>query len=214
MKRLLLAIMTGLLVACAYTLWQTDLWDQTRYRLAVAGLVRSGSNEGFSGRRETLDSFAADDAAVKPGSVMLIGDSIVRSAPYRGDCLVNRGIGGERSDQLLANMRRWPSLDRAGAVIISIGINDVFQLRDEGLGARIAEILGQIDAPTYLLAMKAELPGIDRGNRVLKNACTGRCQFVDYPAVLIDDRIHLAAESYVALARRLPLNCPPRPAGH
>ncbi|MDQ3077220.1 MAG: hypothetical protein M3Q83_00075 [Pseudomonadota bacterium] len=205
-----IAVAAGIVLASAHLLWRTDIVDRISYQLAVYGLITPGGNEDVPGRAAALDAFRRDDPGVMPTALLLIGDSIVRRAPYRGACIVNRGIGGERSDQLLSNLDDWPSTGRVRGVVVSIGTNDVWQRRSEGLGQRVSEILGRIAAPTYLLGLSADLPGIAGANIELRRVCTGKCTFVEPVDALLGDGIHLAPAGYAKLARQLPLRCPVR----
>jgi len=175
--------------------------------MAYQDLAPQLDNESDPMRPAALARLADEDRAIPTGATILIGDSNVAHAPWHGDCLVNRGIGGERSDQLLANVADWRSLDRAEAVVIAIGTNDVWQWRAEGLEQRVAAIVQRIEAPTLLLGLSARLRGIDAANAALRRACTGRCRFIEPIDELGPDGIHLSQRGYQALAKRLALPC-------
>ncbi len=106
---------------------------------------------------------------------------------------------------MLANVADWRSLDRAEAVVIAIGTNDVWQWRAEGLEQRVAAIVRRIEAPTLLLGLSAKLRGIDAANAALRRACTGRCRFIEPIDDHGPDGIHLSQRGYQALAKRLAL---------
>lgn len=135
---------------------------------------------------------------IPPRSIVMLGDSIARRAPWNG---VNLGIDGLRSDQL--DLHRYPSLHQARAVILSLGTNDVWQLRASGLGVRVARILRQISAPVYLLAISSHHPGVDEANRQLRLACQRGCAFIGQTRYLSRDDTHLAPEGYAELAARI-----------
>jgi len=200
----LLLLLAAGLVALTFT---SGASNHVRNRLAYAGLVAQIGNEGDPGRAPILEHYDRTDSRVPAGATILIGDSIAQRAPFAGPCIANRGIGGERSDQLLANLGRWPSLDRAGAVVVAIGTNDVWQRRPQGLGQRVAAILDRIAAPVYLIGLSADLEGIVEANRELRRACRGGCTFIEPTAALAPDGIHLSAEGYERLAAQLPLRC-------
>lgn len=199
-----IVLLLGLLVVLAFRINADEL---VRDRLVTARLIPPRSNVTDPSRAPMLAVYDRTDHLVPAGATVLIGDSIVFRAPFAGPCIANRGIGGERSDQLLANLDRWPSIDRAGAVVIAIGTNDVWQRRPEGLGKRVSAILDRIEAPAYLLGLGSDLEGIDEANRELRRACRDNCTFVDPPKLLLDDGIHPAPQSYAELARQLPLDC-------
>ena len=173
-------------------------------RLAYADLVAQRDNLGDPSRPIMLAQYDREEPLVPAGAIILMGDSIAYKAPFEGRCIANRGIGGERSDQLLANLGRWPSLRRASAVVIAIGTNDVWQHRPEGLGKNVAAIIARIDAPTYVLGLSAKLRGVAEANRILRAACRGRCTFIESGGEVAPDGIHLAPAGYARLAAHLP----------
>lgn len=136
--------------------------------------------------------------SVPEGSVVILGDSIAQRAPWNG---VNLGVGGLRSDQL--GLSHYPPFNNARAVILSIGTNDVWQLRAEGLGGRVSSILRQIHAPVYLLAISSRHPGVDEANRELSSACNRNCTFIAPTKHLRRDDTHLTSEGYAELAARI-----------
>lgn len=181
--------------------------DWARDKLAYAGFVPQRDNEDDPSRAAAIDRYDRSDHLVPAGATILLGDSIAYKAPFAGPCIANRGLGGERSDQLLANLDRWPSIDRAGAVVIAIGTNDVWQRRPERLGENVAAILARIDAPVFLVGLPAELDGIADGNAMIRKACRKDCTFVDAIGARAEDGIHLSAEGYARIAALVPLDC-------
>ena len=206
--KLRIAAYSLLLVAgLVYLSFQTRLADRVRNRLAYADLVSQRSNESDPSRPYMLGEYDRGDPRVPLGATYIIGDSIAFRAPFEGPCIANRGIGGERSDQLLANLDRWPSLKRAGAVVIAIGTNDVWQHRPEPLEANVRALLDRIEAPTYLIGLTADLKGIAEANEVLRRTCVGKCTFIEPVAARAEDGIHLTAEGYRQIAAVAPLRC-------
>ncbi|MCY7340237.1 MAG: hypothetical protein LH465_09880 [Sphingomonas bacterium] len=203
-----IALYVVLLIAALWLLAvNSGLADRARSRLAYADLVAQRDNERDPSRPIMLAQYDREDRLVPAGATVLIGDSIAFKAPFMGRCIANRGIGGERSDQLLANLGRWSSLRRAGAVVIAIGTNDVWQHRPEGLGERVAAIVERIDAPIFVLGLSARLRGVPEANRALRRACRGRCTFVEPTGEVAPDGIHLSPRDYLNLAARLPREC-------
>lgn len=187
--------------------FQTGLANRVYTRLAYADLVPARANLTDPSRAAMLAHYDRSDPIVPAGATWFIGDSIAFNAPFDGPCVVKRGIGGERSDQLLANLRRWPSLARAGAVVIAIGTNDVWQDRPERLGENVRAILDRIEAPTYLVGLTANLGGIAEANEVLRRACVGNCTFIQPVDARHADGIHLTRAGYAQIAARAPLRC-------
>jgi len=77
------------------------------------------------------------DKDVPEGAVIFLGDSLVQGlaveavAPYS----INYGIDGDTTDGLVDRLPYYASLQRAGLIVIAIGINDLSRRSD-------AEILG------------------------------------------------------------------------
>ena len=178
-----------------------------RDKLAYAGLIAQRGNEDDPSRAAAILRYDRSDHLVPAGATILLGDSIAYKAPFAGPCVANRGLGGERSDQLLANLDRWPSIDRAGAVVIAIGTNDVWQRRQEHLGANVAAILARIEAPAFLVGLPADLDEIRDATAVLRRACGDGCTFIDPTGARAADGIHLSAEGYARIAAVAPLDC-------
>lgn len=207
MTRRSLALALLLLLALALLAGRSGLVEKFRDRLAYADIIPQRSNEGDPSRAAMIAEYDRADPLVPAGATILLGDSIAFRAPFTGRCVANRGLGGERSDQLLANLNRWRSIDRAGAVVVAVGTNDVWQDRPQRLGANIRAIVDHIAAPVYLIGLSAQIDGIAAANAVLRRACGPGCTFVDPGADLADDAIHLSPAAYAALGRRLPLRC-------
>ena len=197
-------LLVGGLVLLAFT---SGAVAWARNELAYAGLVAQRDNEDDPSRAAAIERYDREDHAVPAGATILLGDSIAYKAPFAGPCIANRGLGGERSDQLLANLERWPSLDRAGAVLIAVGTNDVWQRRPERLGKNVAAILARIDAPVFLVGLPADLDGIAEANAVLRAACGDGCTFIDPAGARAGDGIHLSAEGYARIAAIAPVDC-------
>ena len=176
-------------------------------RLAYAGLVPQRNNESDPTRAPMLKIYDQADHRVPAGATIFLGDSIAFKAPFGGPCFANRGIGGERSDQLLANLDRWPSIDRAGAVIVAIGTNDVWQWRADALGPNVAAILDRIEAPVTLIGLTADIDGIEQANAVLRGVCREGCTFLLPVGARAEDGIHLTANGYAQIAGQAGLRC-------
>lgn len=207
MRRRILAYSFLLLGGLVFLSFRTGIADRVRNHLAYADLVPQRGNEDDPSRAFTLAQYDLADPLVPAGATYFIGDSIAFKAPFEGPCIANRGLGGERSDQLLANFGRWPSLTRAGVVVIAIGTNDVWQDRPEQLGRNVAAILDRIEAPTYLIGLTADLGGIAEANEVLRRACVGKCSFIEPAGARAEDGIHLTPGGYAQIAAQAPLRC-------
>jgi hypothetical protein len=151
------------------------------------------------------------ESNVPAGAAIFLGDSITQRlvtsnvAPLS----VNYGIGWQRSDQLIESMKGYESIQRASAVYIAIGVNDLLQKRQDGIDGRYRTILQAIPARIpVVLSSVSPLPTLD--SDVVKGvrdagarACAERpgCVFVDLLALLPaaglqPDKVHLSAQGY------------------
>jgi len=156
------------------------------------------------------------DAAVPDGAVLFLGDShtcmLVTAAVAPNS--VNFGINGLTSEQLLENMPIYRSMERARAVCIMVGTNDLLSGHAEGLKQRYAAILAQVPArvpvifcsvPPLTNRPERGFPDVDQKARAaalaLRDVCAEdrRCRFVDVHALLDDapgtltaDGVHLS----------------------
>ena len=82
-------------------------------------------NRSFHSR--TLDCHARVEGNVPDGAVVFIGDSTIQglcvSAIAAG--AVNYGIAGDTTRGMLMRLPAYPSLDRARAIVVSVGVNDL-----------------------------------------------------------------------------------------
>ncbi len=164
------------------------------------------------------------DEFVPEKSVVFLGDSITQGlataavAPYS----VNYGIGGEITAELIDALPYYKSLHRARAIVLAIGINDIWQGRQQGLPERYSKILDALpkDRPLIWSSvmpvktnggwMKMKESDITEANRTIKSLCERRsnCIFVDTWNVLadsngriiqqyfLDDGIHPSSSGY------------------
>jgi len=165
------------------------------------------------------------DPSVPAGATLFLGDSITMCLSTAAVTArsVNFGIGWQRSDQLLASMDLYKSIERAARIVVTIGTNDLLQGRATGIEARYRAILAKIPARTEVV-MSSIPPlgnGVFPGRQIdadqvravvasAKTVCAAdrRCRFVDafqaltsshgqpLPGVLLADSIHLAPQGY------------------
>jgi len=160
------------------------------------------------------------DELVPEKSVVFLGDSITQSlvtaavAPYA----INYGIGGENTAELLDAIPSYKSLDRASAIVLAIGINDLAQGMKEGLNDRYQRIVAALPRENTLIwssvmpakGWKINSLDIVEANRTIKTLCQKRenCVFVDTWSFLADangqmiqhyfhgDGVHLSLDGY------------------
>lgn len=169
------------------------------------------------------------DSSVPDQSVIFLGDSLTHGLSTAAvvPCAVNYGVPSARTDDLLEALPSYKALNRARAIVLNIGINDLGEGKHVGLDGRLNEIAVALRGTTPLI-WSAMLPtgtketGIDpaiirAGNETIKALCTlkARCTFVDtWPlftdgsgeivrSLFLDDALHLSAAGYEVWERAL-----------
>ena len=154
--------------------------------------------------RQTLAFHRRVDACVPDGAVLFIGDSAIQ-----GMCVtevtkdgINYGIGGDTTEGVLARLPVYTSLQRARAVVFSVGDNDLRQGRSPAeVAANYQKIIAQVpktvpvffcsSTPCVGIPEHAEINrGIDSLNHALKDLCAAepRCRLVALNLILNDER--------------------------
>ncbi len=154
------------------------------------------------------------DAALPPGRVLFLGDSITQGLPVaaatsRG---VNYGIGSDDTVGLLARLEKYESINSAAAVVIAMGSNDMNRVTDAELSTNYEAVLDAIPSDVPVIC-SAILPidepvrsnWLDRSNkRIIKlntdieSLCTNRGYlFVDPTAAMSNDDGNLKSEFHV-----------------
>lgn len=121
----------------------------------------------------TIDHHLYRDGSVPPGSVLIFGDSLAQGlhAPSVAPNAVGYGIGGDTAAGALRRLPRYRSVDRAGAVVLAFGANDVEAFDDETIVRNFRELVAAI--PTSVpVVIGAALP-VDEP---LQRAGSGRRQ--------------------------------------
>lgn len=158
------------------------------------------------------------DATVPSGAVVLLGDSLMAHlAPTAvAPLAVNFAVPGQRSDHLLSQLPAYTCLNRARAVAVMIGTNDIVTKRQQGLKDRYEAILAAIprDVPVVMASIpplrgrQAEVAEAARAARAVCDA-DNRCLFVDAhaalsgPNMLMPDGVHLSDDAYRILLELL-----------
>lgn len=104
---------------------------------------------------QTVLDQATLDRRVPDHAVILLGDSIMAGVPAGsvGPNAVNFGLGGDTTQVLLRRLPMLRSLDRASAVVIEVGVNDL-KYRTPAEAARLyGDILRHIPAATPVVAL-------------------------------------------------------------
>ena len=154
------------------------------------------------------------DGNVPEGAVLFIGDSITQGLCVAAICEhgVNYGIGSDTTAGVLDRLPLYPSIARAAAVVLAIGVNDLGRRDNEFILENLREILKRIteDAPVVVSAVlpldeNVEAVGKDRNARIaeLNKSIASLCGefpaaiFVDPSPILLDDAGNLAASNHV-----------------
>lgn len=149
--------------------------------------------------------------------VVLLGDSniwLFGPTPHS----VNFGVSGEVTEGLLRSMPRYaPSVRKAGAVLLMIGINDLWAHKTNGLAERFGRIASAVPADVPLVwnsivpaeDFRIDPADIKAANAAIAALCRARsgCTYVDtwsflakdgkqIPGLFRADGVHLSAEGY------------------
>ena len=131
------------------------------------------------------------DPFVPAGAAVFLGDSITQGLVTTTvvPASINFGIGGQNSRELLLHLPRYQSLQRAGAVFLLIGINDLVWGDAAGLPARLAELARTLPQDRPLIwsgILPAYTGGVTNGqisavNEQIRALCAARplCHYVD-----------------------------------
>ena len=208
-------LLAAALLALAVTLWRPDA---VAWRLGLGDQLAERQNRLWQGRLRA--HYRRLDGSTPAGAVVFLGASSVQglNASAVRSCTASFGIGGESAAQLAARVGDYRALDRAGAVVVMTGLNDVLRGDGATVGASVARLLAALPAGTPVLlsstariADPARAAAVDRANAAMRAACRrhAACRFVDLqaamtdPALLEPDGIHLSPAGYALWARLL-----------
>jgi lysophospholipase L1-like esterase len=169
---------------------------------------------------------AEADRSVPPGSVILIGDSMIARLDAREVAAdaVNFGIGGDTTRTLYARLPTIRSLDMSRAAIIEVGANDLKYRPLDRIAEDYGRVLAMLPSAIPILAVSV-LPVDEAGsaprrrsylrndriaelNLKLKHSCEARarCQFLDASPSMTEagiyggDGWHLSSAGSLVLA--------------
>lgn len=134
------------------------------------------------------------------GAAVFLGDSLTERLATAAVApnSVNFGASWQTSAQLLASMPK--SLNRAGAVYLLIGTNDIVSKKQEGLVDRLASIAAAIPPGTPLVWTGIMLAEADQTNAAIQWICKSRqpCTYVPplTDSSAFDDGVHLSIAGY------------------
>lgn len=198
------------LLALAVTLWRPD---EVAWRLGLGDQLSERQNRLWQGRLHA--HYRRLDGSTPAGAVAFLGASSIQglnAAAVRA-CTVNFGIGGETAGQLVDRIGDYRSLDRAAAIVVMTGLNDVLRGRGAMLEDSYRRLLSALPADrTVLLSSIQHLsPGhrladaVASANAAARRACASRngCTYVDLHGAMAGrtglwerDGTHLNAAGY------------------
>ena len=175
--------------------------------------VRAGKTLGWLPPEEWTERIyrdillqAAQDPDVAAGSVVLVGDSIIRGVPARAVAAnaANFGIGGDTTHTLRARLPLLRSLSAAEAIVVGVGVNDLKYRDGAAIAADYAVLLDGLprNVPVIVVSVlpvdASAVQVIARSylrNPILRGLNTGlaemcrqraRCRFLDVWPEMID----------------------------
>jgi len=156
------------------------------------------------------------DGNVPAGAVVFIGASHTQGLATDAVAMpsVNYGIGGDTTVGVLIRLPRYRSLDRAAAVVLSVGMNDLTRRGNNEITANYQRILRALPPglpivvtalfPVDAESMPAPPPRLTNAqiaglNRALESLCATdpRCVFVDVGPRLTDKAGNLSKADHV-----------------
>ena len=167
-------------------------------------------NEKCYRNQRTFSLRVAQD--IPDNAIVFVGDSLVRGlcvaavAPYA----VNLGIGRDTTMGVLQRIGQYNTLQRARAVVLLVGINDLIQGKQNGIIARYSSILRKLPRNVDIIS-NALLPVDERMtdkvrnrdilsiNKALQVSCSryANCHFFDCTEKFIDFSGNLEAQYHI-----------------
>ena len=156
-KRITIIYLIGIHLLLAVVLLKSDFIDRVQTKL---GIQQSGLSAEITPHfHRMLRYHKRMDGNVPDGSVVFIGDSITQ-----GLCVsaitcpsVNYGIGSDTTLGVLQRLQDYRSIDRASAVLLAIGINDMKRRSNDEIFENYRLIIEQIPKTTPIV-FSAVLP--------------------------------------------------------
>lgn len=204
------------LAALAVALWRPD---EVGWRLGLG--ERLAARQDAVWERRLRAHYRRLDGSTPAGAVVFLGASSIQglNASAVRSCTASFGIGGETADELAERVGDYRALDRAAAVVVMTGLNDVLRGDGAAVGPAVRRLLAALPPGVpVILSSTVRLADPTRGaalapvNVAMRDACRAdpRCRFVDLAAAMADpvtliepDGIHLNPAGYALWARLL-----------
>lgn len=209
-------LFAGALAAFAVALWRPD---EVGWRLGLGEHL--AARQDASWERRLRAHYRRLDGNTPAGAVVFLGASSIQglNASAVRSCTASFGIGGETAGELAERVGDYRALDRAAAVVVMTGLNDVLRGDGAAVGPAARRLLAALPPGVpVILSSTVRLPDAARGgelrriNAAMRAACAAHrtCRFVDLqaamgdPAALIErDGLHLSPAGYALWARQL-----------
>lgn len=139
----------------AVMLWKSNFIDKVEAKLGISGPILS-FYERMTVYHQTMDGSIPD------GSVLFIGDSITQSLATSAitNRSVNLGIGADTTLGVIKRLPLYKSIDRASAVVLAIGVNDIYEGVDRlDTSVNYKNILNHI--PSHIAVIASSVIPID-----------------------------------------------------
>lgn len=160
--------------------------------------------------QRTVDRYTTDTLTAERGGIVFVGDSITMgfdlSSAFPGAPVINRGIGGERTDHVLQRIDTTIAPLEPRAIFLLIGINDLLfpQLTvDQVAGNHEALVLAlrkaAPEANVYVQTVMPVGPRWEQGNpgvvalneKIREAAARSQVELIDLHALFVDETGHL-----------------------
>ncbi|MDO9488971.1 MAG: SGNH/GDSL hydrolase family protein [Sphingomonadaceae bacterium] len=210
-------LLAAALLALAVTVWRPD---EVAWRLGLGDQLAARQDSMWE--RRLRSHYRRLDGSTPAGAVVFLGASSVQglNAAAVRSCTASFGIGGETAEQLVERIGDYRSIDRAAAVVVMTGLNDVLRGRGATLEGTYHRLLAALPADRMVLlsSMQRLPPGhpladaVGHANIAARRACAGRrgCRYVDLQgamfgrtAVWEPDGIHLNPAGYALWSQLL-----------
>ncbi len=164
--------------------------------------------------RNMVDYHQRSDAALPPGRVLFLGDSLTQGLPVTAvtEHGVNYGIGSDDSVGLLRRLDNYDSLNSARGAVVAMGSNDLNRADNDEFLDNYRAVLNAlpedvpvlcsailpIDEPVRSNWLRRSNERIQRVNELLRTTCEQRGHvFVDATSTLADDAGNLDAAYHI-----------------
>jgi lysophospholipase L1-like esterase len=162
MKSMVLVYLLLVHVVLAVALLKTDLVPRLINRVSGATIENTHLYDALLPYHRRMDGNVAE------GSIIFLGDSIVQSLVTSAiaDKTVNYGIGADTIGGLRKRLPFYRSLNNARAIVISIGVNDLWYRQHDEIILRYEQLLADLpdNVPVVANALFPIQEGLEYGD--------------------------------------------------